>query len=295
MHGLPAYENALDVDTVFRYLVPDQYKAGLRKTAAAAGLGGISIDVSGTVLVGHSFPYVRATRIPSHSPRRPCLSVQSGHVRPAAKLLTNTNGPPTLQPESPSHGYALFLRPPLSARRGHGRLLLQRGKLPCHMDRPFRRPRGTVDPRADDDDGHRHRIRIRISIQCPYGVRPRLATRTRPAPLHQSSSSSSLSSSMATSLSSSSSSRGRFCPLLSSAAVAGGSGDDGSAAGAPLGNFGGNPCAVDDAAGVAPPAFGCGALKMLCWSSVTSTAAAPDALDLNVPSSLEMTCDLPFA
>lgn len=43
LHGLPVDEKPLDVDTVLRRLVPDQYKDGLRKVG---GVGGISMDVS---------------------------------------------------------------------------------------------------------------------------------------------------------------------------------------------------------------------------------------------------------
>lgn len=42
LHGLPADEPAFNIDTVFRRLVPDQYKHGLRKLG---GIGGISADV----------------------------------------------------------------------------------------------------------------------------------------------------------------------------------------------------------------------------------------------------------
>lgn len=43
LHNLPADEPAFNIDTVFRRLVPDQYKDGLR---TAGGIGGISADVS---------------------------------------------------------------------------------------------------------------------------------------------------------------------------------------------------------------------------------------------------------
>jgi hypothetical protein len=43
LRNLPADEPAFDVDTVFRRLVPDEYKAGLRKLG---NVGGISADVS---------------------------------------------------------------------------------------------------------------------------------------------------------------------------------------------------------------------------------------------------------
>lgn len=42
LHNLPNDEQAFDIDTVFRRLVPDQYKNGLR---SAGGIGGISADV----------------------------------------------------------------------------------------------------------------------------------------------------------------------------------------------------------------------------------------------------------
>ncbi|KAM0423726.1 hypothetical protein ACHAPD_002205 [Fusarium lateritium] len=41
LRNLPADEPAFDVDTVFRRLVPDEYKAGLRKLG---NVGGISAD-----------------------------------------------------------------------------------------------------------------------------------------------------------------------------------------------------------------------------------------------------------
>lgn len=43
LHGLPIDEPAFNIDTVFRRLVPEQYKHGLRKLG---GIGGISADVS---------------------------------------------------------------------------------------------------------------------------------------------------------------------------------------------------------------------------------------------------------
>src|SRR6516162_5283366 len=42
LRGLAADEPAFNIDTVFRRLVPDQYKEGLRSTGA---VGGISADV----------------------------------------------------------------------------------------------------------------------------------------------------------------------------------------------------------------------------------------------------------
>jgi hypothetical protein len=98
--------------------------------------------------------------------------------------------------------------------------------------------------------------------------------------------SSSLSSSIATSesLSCSSSSLGRFVPLLA--------GEAASVASAPPGfNVAAGAAFV---AGAAWP--GTGALKMLCWRSVTSTWAA-DAVwgSLKVPSSLATTLDLDLA
>ncbi|KAH8737119.1 hypothetical protein BGZ61DRAFT_9577 [Ilyonectria robusta] len=41
LRGLPAQEPAFNIDTVFRRLVPDEYKAGLR---SLGGVGGISAD-----------------------------------------------------------------------------------------------------------------------------------------------------------------------------------------------------------------------------------------------------------
>ena len=43
LHGLPADEPAFNIDTVFRRLVPDRFKEGLR---APGSVGGISADVS---------------------------------------------------------------------------------------------------------------------------------------------------------------------------------------------------------------------------------------------------------
>lgn len=43
LHGLGPDEPAFNIDTVFRRLVPDQYKGGLRN---AGPMGGISADVS---------------------------------------------------------------------------------------------------------------------------------------------------------------------------------------------------------------------------------------------------------
>jgi ubiquitin-like-conjugating enzyme ATG10 len=43
LHDLPLDEPAFNIDTVFRRLVPDEYKEGLR---GLSGLGGISADVS---------------------------------------------------------------------------------------------------------------------------------------------------------------------------------------------------------------------------------------------------------
>lgn len=42
LHDLPTDEPAFSIDTVFRRLVPDQFKAGLRN---AGPIGGISADV----------------------------------------------------------------------------------------------------------------------------------------------------------------------------------------------------------------------------------------------------------
>ena len=50
LHGLPPDEPAFNIDTVFRRLVPDQYKDGLRN---AGPIGGISADVSAA-----SFPFL---------------------------------------------------------------------------------------------------------------------------------------------------------------------------------------------------------------------------------------------
>lgn len=44
LHGLPDDEMAFNIDTVFRRLVPDEYKSGLRQ--GIGGIGGISADVS---------------------------------------------------------------------------------------------------------------------------------------------------------------------------------------------------------------------------------------------------------
>jgi ubiquitin-like-conjugating enzyme ATG10 len=52
LHGLPPDEPAFNIDTVFRRLVPDQYKDGLRN---AGPIGGISVDVSLFSFPFHSF------------------------------------------------------------------------------------------------------------------------------------------------------------------------------------------------------------------------------------------------
>lgn len=44
LHDLPSDEPAFNIDTVFRRLVPDSYKDGLRR--GVGGIGGISADVS---------------------------------------------------------------------------------------------------------------------------------------------------------------------------------------------------------------------------------------------------------
>lgn len=59
LRNLPADEPAFDVDTVFRRLVPDEYKAGLRKLG---NVGGISADVSlETRDLAHSITLLRAS------------------------------------------------------------------------------------------------------------------------------------------------------------------------------------------------------------------------------------------
>ena len=57
LHDLPADEQALDVDIVFRRLVPEQYKDGLR--GSVGGIGGISVDV-GSLPSGLMFSHLRA-------------------------------------------------------------------------------------------------------------------------------------------------------------------------------------------------------------------------------------------
>ncbi|KAM0258395.1 hypothetical protein ACHAQJ_003872 [Trichoderma viride] len=44
LHNLPPEEPAFNIDTVFRHLIPDNYKDGLRR--GVGGIGGISADVS---------------------------------------------------------------------------------------------------------------------------------------------------------------------------------------------------------------------------------------------------------
>lgn len=58
IHGLPPHEPSFNIDTVFRRLIPDQYKSGLRKVS---GIGGISADVS--CICGYYF----ASRFPAPS------------------------------------------------------------------------------------------------------------------------------------------------------------------------------------------------------------------------------------
>ena len=48
LHNLPPNEPALDIETVFRRLVPDQFKEALR---SPSGIGGISADVSDWIIV----------------------------------------------------------------------------------------------------------------------------------------------------------------------------------------------------------------------------------------------------
>ncbi|KZZ97664.1 hypothetical protein AAL_03628 [Moelleriella libera RCEF 2490] len=47
LQGLPPDEPAFNIDTVFRHLVPDQYKAGLQAAREIRDIGGISADVGG--------------------------------------------------------------------------------------------------------------------------------------------------------------------------------------------------------------------------------------------------------
>ncbi|EXV02803.1 hypothetical protein X797_003925 [Metarhizium robertsii] len=51
LHGLPPHEPAFNIDTVFRRLVPDEYKEGLR---GLGGIGGISADESPPSLFIHA-------------------------------------------------------------------------------------------------------------------------------------------------------------------------------------------------------------------------------------------------
>lgn len=51
IHGLPQHEPAFNIDTVFRLLVPDEYKEGLR---GMGGIGGISADVSHSSIISLS-------------------------------------------------------------------------------------------------------------------------------------------------------------------------------------------------------------------------------------------------
>ena len=51
LHDLPPDEPAFNIDTVFRRLVPDQFKDGLR---GLGGIGGISADVSRQTLQSSS-------------------------------------------------------------------------------------------------------------------------------------------------------------------------------------------------------------------------------------------------
>lgn len=54
LDGLPVDEVAFNIDTVFRRLVPDQYKDSLRKVG---NIGGISADVSAYVLAARRVNY----------------------------------------------------------------------------------------------------------------------------------------------------------------------------------------------------------------------------------------------
>lgn len=64
LHNLPADEAAFSIDTVFRRLVPDEYKDGLR---GLGGIGGISADVSLTFSPWQS-NRARLTALAQHHP-----------------------------------------------------------------------------------------------------------------------------------------------------------------------------------------------------------------------------------
>jgi hypothetical protein len=87
--GLPPYETAFDIETVFRRLVPDQFKQGLR---GLGGIGGISADVSLNLL------------------ERQVLS---------QKTLNMTHMTKTTYAASPHYRSAVVLRPPLPRWRFH--------------------------------------------------------------------------------------------------------------------------------------------------------------------------------
>jgi ubiquitin-like-conjugating enzyme ATG10 len=64
LNGLPPDEPAFDIDTVFRRLVPDQFKAGLR---GLGGIGGLSVDVSSfSLLVAAVISQLSDRRLPAN-------------------------------------------------------------------------------------------------------------------------------------------------------------------------------------------------------------------------------------
>ena len=87
LHNLPDDEVAFNIDTVFRRLVPDAYKSGLRR--GIGGIGGISADVSNVVSL---------------------LPLPFRSTWACANALTSPVAPP-------NHRNSYFLHPSLPSRR----------------------------------------------------------------------------------------------------------------------------------------------------------------------------------
>jgi ubiquitin-like-conjugating enzyme ATG10 len=187
----------------------------------------------------------------------------------SGQLCILINPPPpisltnTMAAAPPSHWRAFFLYPSVPPWRRHIKFRMHQGKLFDHVDRSRWRVCRLMGAQGDG--------RGLAAVHCNY--------------------SSSLSSSMATSPSSLSSSDdsylGRFVPRLPGVLTS-------SATCSVAWGLDGSPAGLEPVAAALP---GAGALKMLCWRSVTSTSAAPmDEFGiLKVPSSLATKCDLDLA
>lgn len=127
LRNLPLDEPAFNIDTVFRRLVPDEYKAGLR---ALGAVGGISADVS---------TEMREKAVCTSQFKKSWVSSRSVG-------LTNT-----LLAASPCHGCPVLLCPPLLARGCHLQIRVRQDKLPDDMDRTGGRLRGLVGAQRNGD------------------------------------------------------------------------------------------------------------------------------------------------